>query len=534
MRTERDPDWPALAAIAAVFAAGWMLVRGGTDVPVIDDWVYAWSVENLVKTGRLQVLEFSAIYPIAQIVWGALFAAVAGFSFGAVRLSIVVLSACGCGAVYLTLRELGCRRVASLIGALALALDPLYFALSFSFMTEVPFVSFSSIALYCYVRSIARGDSRALWAGSWFALCAFLVRPIGIALPLAALAGTLTTSQRWTALRKSLPAHVAALVVMVLLQVVLPRLFGPLDWAANRAEYLEWVLSIPLTTYLKWTLELLLIGLFPLSTVFVAFAAGRRRALAVAGVALVIGALCYAVFDAGWSPLPNWQTWSLQDIAARAMIDGRPPLSSWSQRMMPLVRAVGVVTLSSFVLVVFTGLLRPPRWGQAEYTIVLLGLAHVGMIHVLWLYNDRYYITLAPMFAILGARALDRRRASLAIAGGVLTLWAAIAVTGTRDMLAFNEACASAARELEAQGIPPWEVDAGYVLNGWRLYAHPEHLPPGANRRGDVPYVTSQRTTEYSIANRPPAGSQVIEVVPLPTATWQASRQVYVVKNTVR
>jgi hypothetical protein len=533
MSINREPDWPALAVIAALFAVGWVLVRGSTDVPVVDDWVYAWSVENLVRTGRLQVLEFSAIYPIAQILWGALFAAVAGFSFGAVRLSIVVLSACGCSAVYLTLRELGCRRASSVIGALALALDPLYFALSFSFMTEVPFVSFSSIALYFYVRSIARGDSKALWVGSCLALCAFLVRPIGIALPLAALAGTLTTSRRWIELRKSLPAHVAALVVMVVLQVMLPRFLGPLDWAANRSEYLEWVLSIPITIYGKWTLELLLIGLFPLSTVFVAFAAGRRRAIAVAGIALVAGALCYAVLDAGWSPLPNWQTWSFQDIAARAMIDGRPPLSSWSQRLLPLVRAAGVVTLSSFVLIVLMGLLRPPRWGQAEYTIVLLGLAHVGLIHVLWLYNDRYYITLAPMFALLGARALDGRRVTAAVAGAMLMVSAAFAVTGTRDMLAFNQTLATTARELEAQGIPAWEVDAGYVLNGWRLYAHPEHLPPGANRRGDVPFVTSRRTTEYSIANVPPPGSEIVRTVPLPAATWQASRQVYVVKNAV-
>ena len=40
----------------------------------------------------------------------------------------------------------GRARSTSLLGALALALDPVYFALSFSFMTEVPFVSFSALA----------------------------------------------------------------------------------------------------------------------------------------------------------------------------------------------------------------------------------------------------------------------------------------------------------------------------------------------------------------------------------------------------
>src|SRR5207244_3527609 len=80
------------------FAAGWLLVGPRANVPVIDDWVYAWSVEHLLDTGRLQVLEISAFYPITQILWGALFARLAGFSFVVLRSSTVVLALFGCWA----------------------------------------------------------------------------------------------------------------------------------------------------------------------------------------------------------------------------------------------------------------------------------------------------------------------------------------------------------------------------------------------------------------------------------------------------
>ena len=70
-----------LLVIAGVFIAGWFAVGATRDVPVIDDWVYAWSVEHLLAARRLAVLEFSSIYPVAQIVWGALFARAFGFSF---------------------------------------------------------------------------------------------------------------------------------------------------------------------------------------------------------------------------------------------------------------------------------------------------------------------------------------------------------------------------------------------------------------------------------------------------------------------
>src|SRR3954466_2477347 len=87
--------------IAAAFAVSWFLVGGGANVPVIDDWVYAWSVEDLLKTGRLHVLPISAIYPIAQVLWGTLFARLFGFSFAVLRLSTVTASIAGCFAIYL-------------------------------------------------------------------------------------------------------------------------------------------------------------------------------------------------------------------------------------------------------------------------------------------------------------------------------------------------------------------------------------------------------------------------------------------------
>jgi hypothetical protein len=141
-------EWPSLAAIAGVFIAGCAVVHPLRDAPVIDDWVYAWSVEHLLRTGELRVLDISAIYPLAQILWGALFAQIAGFSFGILRLSTVVLALLGCGALHLTLRELGFSRAMSLLGALTMALDPVFFAMSFSFMTDASFVSVAIMALF--------------------------------------------------------------------------------------------------------------------------------------------------------------------------------------------------------------------------------------------------------------------------------------------------------------------------------------------------------------------------------------------------
>ena len=527
----RNREWPALLAIVGVFAAGWLLVGPRANVPVVDDWVYAWSVEHLVDTGRLQILDFSAVYPIAQILWGALFARVAGFSFAVLRLSTVVLAALGCWAVYLALREMGCRRGTSLLGALALALDPVYFALSFSFMTEVPFVSLSALALYCYVRATRRRARAPLWAGGVCATAAFLVRPIGIVLPLSMLAALIWSGDRRAAVRRSATPLVTTLVVIVALQTIMPLVLGPLEWAATRQGYLRWWFMVPITNYLRWTVEVLFVSVFPFTPLLLPYLARSRSVIAVGIAALMFAVVSHVALGELWMPLPNWQTWSLQDIAARAMIPGGLAPSNGSLRLVPVVKLLGLLAVASLGVITVRGWLRRPGWGKVELPIITFGVLHVAVIHALWLYNDRYYVVLAPAVAIIAAQALDADGRGKWLATALLAVWAGIAISGTRDMLAFNDACARAAQELEASGIPPWDIDAGYSLNGWRLYAHPENLPPGADRRYDVPFVTSETSPRYSIANAPLPQTDVIRVVPLEDASWQASRAVYVVRR---
>src|SRR5262249_34295180 len=72
------------------------------NVPFHDDWTYAWSVEHFLKTGKLEVLDWSVHYPLAQILWGALFCLPYGFSFSALRVSTVVLAWLGAWALYRT------------------------------------------------------------------------------------------------------------------------------------------------------------------------------------------------------------------------------------------------------------------------------------------------------------------------------------------------------------------------------------------------------------------------------------------------
>src|SRR5215467_1151909 len=80
------------AILFLLYLSAAILVRPFANLPFHDDWTYAWSVEHLLKTGELQILDWSVHYPLTQILWGGLFCLPYGFSFSAVRVSTVMLA----------------------------------------------------------------------------------------------------------------------------------------------------------------------------------------------------------------------------------------------------------------------------------------------------------------------------------------------------------------------------------------------------------------------------------------------------------
>ena len=99
-------EWPYALALLSFFVAAAVAVGAHRDVPVIDDWTYAWSVEQLRDHGRLAMLDWSAVFPVGPALWGTAWSLVFGFSFATLRMSTLVLAAVAGGALYLILREL--------------------------------------------------------------------------------------------------------------------------------------------------------------------------------------------------------------------------------------------------------------------------------------------------------------------------------------------------------------------------------------------------------------------------------------------
>jgi hypothetical protein len=476
--------------------------------PFHDDWTYAWSVEHLLKTGELRILDWSVHYPFAQILWGTLFCLPYGFSFFALRVSTLVLGWMGALALYATLREFGRTRAESLFGTLILVANPVVFVLTFSFMTDVPFLSVSNIAFLFIVRGLSRRNLFELWLGCALGAGAFFIRQIAIAIPGSLLLYVLLAPS-YRSWRFILPP-----LTLTLLICLMPFLIGHTSGLTGQyTAKTTWVIDFWLHRYyqaLPGILRILThtgLALVPVSMSVIA--SFYRRRLFWASITVLFVLTVGSILFSGEILQPLDGMWRLSTLGKERYLlkgvtvpDFLPAWFNYPVFVLSLFSAAGIIV--KIIDVLGLGTEKPFA------LLVWYALMHFVLIMALWLFDswgsDRYSVVLLPPLVLLLTCSQLRSKITLTSIAVLFTLSMLVTWNETQTSRATAEALAW----LREKEIPLASIDAGYVLNGWNLYAHPENLPPGAVRERDVPFVTSGEKKPYVIAASPVTGYRVL------------------------
>lgn len=532
----RRDDRLAVAALFAVWTAAVVLVDPRADAPILDDWCYAVSVEQLLQGLPFRVSPWSSTFPPLQLWWGTLFTWLGGFSYTTLRVSTLVLWLAGTLGAYGGLRALGTRLGAALVGALTLFLYPVGFVLAFSFMTDVPFVALALLALWALVAGLRRERSGTIVLGLVLAMLAFLVRPVAIALPSGLFLGAFALERR-DLRRRAVTFALGAIVTMAVAAVLAARLF---PWAGDggaqyRVMQLAFILEVPPAVYVEAGLSMLAHVGLAILPVLVAYGPPPRRGTWIMAALFVASAAVVSHFaKASVSALKFAHTMSVEELgAARPLLQGAPPRGSVGVALAAVATAVGLVGAAVLLGRLATAL-RPGGWlRRPEWLCVAgFGLGSLGLCFVLWFFYDRYYLPLVVTAVALAladaAVTVAPWRRGLGVA--LLLALALLDMTGTRDELAYARAVTAAAADLRARGVPELDLDAGYPENGWHLYAHPARLPPGKRPERDVPHVTATADgLPWVIANAPLPGYRVVRTVEIPT-WWAYTDRIYVLR----
>lgn len=561
--------WP-LAVLVLVYLGMASAVWPAYDWPVIDSWAFGWSVKQFLETGRFVFIDWGAMSLFAHVLWGALFSLPAGFSFAALNLSTFVLSFITVVASYAALREVDFSPWQSLAGAGLLLVNPAFVLLSYSFMTDIPFLAWYSLAFWAYLRGLRRESVRWIGLGSLFAGLAVFIRQNGVVLPAAFGAYLLWRWWRrdrlaWRAVpwKEALAGALLPLAALVFL-TLLSRL-GVMPDRANAFSWLDASFSVGgiLVTCFRLSLYM---GLFALpltmpAALFRLFHAGSsflRTALLPAGIALLAGLGALIQFHHPFK-LPYIGTWRMMPYyPAVWSIFGTGSQGEWisgTREMLFSYRFWVVITALSCVGL---GLLL---WPAAERVWPALGRReeregkethHPGWpTAFLWLslgvflapllifrgeLYERYLLGLllptAALFLHATRPAWDWRPAR-ALFSALAAVYLIFSLMLTAEFIGWNGAAWRAAERLTHAGVPVEHIDGGFPWNGWHFAdrvgkadVQPEDGAPAYME------VTPEIQREYVVSFSPLEGYEVIGNESYWSALRRGPAQLYILRRT--
>ena len=475
--------------------------------------MYAWSVENLLVSGRLQVLEYSSNVNVAQVLWGWLACLPFGFSFAVLQVSTWVLAVAGLCGLYLLLRELDVPRGDALLGSAALGLYPIYAVLGVTFMTDVPFVSLTILASAAMVRALRQSSVPWLIAASLAASVSVAIRAVGIVTPVAMLLALVFArggwGRRWNRWALCLlPALVAVALAFWRRSHVFQS--ADLTWVRNTVDD-RWAMlgfALPLLPRMTGETIAVVVGvvglaLLPLSLSCLGRGLLRRSFWIFVALVLLLAGL-YASGLRYPLPLMTGGTWSLSELGGCSLLVPNQNAVDVPAAVCWTVLGIGAFS-SAVALARASAGMRTP--GQLFLLLAMTG--HMAIMAVLWLVGDRYALVLVPyaIALLLSAARVSHRRTAVAM----LVVFGVAAAAGTRDEMAYNRTLWQAVEVLRDAGVPAREINGGYMVNGWLQYAHPQNAY--RNRAGsiEIPWLNGANELPYTIANDRADGWKVVQ-----------------------
>jgi len=493
--------WRRLSGPLFLVTAWWVavaLVGPAGNFPLSDDWAFAHASRSLCRGDGLDLLPWTGASLLFQAAYGAVLCRLFGPSYEILRTSTLVLGAVGLPTFYCLLRRLGAAPATATAGAALVAAGPLYFNLSFTFMTDLPFALLALMATAVYARGLSRKSRADLLAGGVLAAASLLVRQHGIFIAAAAAIAALVAGG--LPLRRRV--NDAACAVLV-----------PLAAAGAYAAWIVSGLGVPEAVHHKVSeaastpvLEignaafrgLVTVGflLAPLGlTIKPAGVREQRIATATAAVLTALASFLYlregalmfyltnVVYDLGVGCVTLRDSFFLaMDHLPRAGLALRVPVTAAS------------VASASLLVARWSSLMfgQDARQGLAArdpvkiFVLLALVTSAVGSLVQAAYYFDRYLIAIAPLG--LAAAVAARPQARAGAASVLLTAAMALfSLAGTHDWMEWNRARWSLLADLEARGVDAASVDGGMEYNAERLAARLRTWPSDAQARPGQP-----------------------------------------------
>ena len=445
-----------------------------------DDFAYAWCAKTLAQTGHVVYNAWGLMMLGWQLLLGATFIKIFGFSFTIVRAGVFLVAIITTILLQRIFVHCGISERNAAFGTLTLMLSPLVCPLCFSYMTDVPALFALLVCLYGCLRAVESLSRRAVLG--WLAFAFVSNALLGTVRQVAWLGLLVMVPSACWVLRRTRGVLIAALAMWVL-------------GAAFIVLCLRWFEAQPYTFHepllhghlpLRALVHGMLAAIFCALPVMFAFLVHakpdwlRSRRMVVAAGLFALA--CFSILFMSHQP-GEWLAPFGTDALSAHGVD--IPMTMVGEATAVIPRAVRWFLTALTLLSGLSLLLWALPWSSAiESTetalrkrstnvvwVLLLPLtgSYLFLIATRSLVYDRYWIPLLFMFLVGLLRMYEHKVSSVlpASCGFVLGIAAAFSVLSTHDQFATYRARLAAANELTNAGVPRTSFFAGVEYDGW-------------------------------------------------------------------
>jgi 4-amino-4-deoxy-L-arabinose transferase-like glycosyltransferase len=486
------PNYRNNYLLLALLTAFWLvmiaIVNPVGNFPLNDDWMYARSVFYLLNQGHYKVTESYSPVLIAQVGWGFLFCCIKGFSFTALRISTLVLGLIGIFFFYFLVNNLTGNKVLSFFASSLLLINPLYFSLSSSFMTDIPFLSLVMVSMFYFFRAIQTHQRKYIFIATIFSILATLIRQLGVVIPLAfAIVALLRKDQNIKQKIKNFIPFIVTVFALIIVLVWLNNVVHSGIHFFQSGSMKPLFKSIIPKFYIRTGYVLIYSGLFLFPALvfivkksFKELTSFNKKAVAVVILLMIPSFVCvYHNF-----PCNNMVNNGF--IGPHTMRDAYvyhvPELYTFPPQVLLTIFLFGVVGAIMIIINLWnigSRILKEYKNGSLALNVnsrlLFVVLCLVGYCLLIFppdLYIDRYVVPCIPLiWIIICTQEVGRIKIPVLVFTGFYILAiGAFTTLSTHDWLEWNRARWSGVTYLTQDcKIPADKIDAGYEDNGWLL-----------------------------------------------------------------
>lgn len=462
--------------------------------PLNDDWQYAFPVKTWLK-GEMYFKGVFAPNILFQVVWGYLFCTLlGGFDFTWLRFSTLTMALAGLFTFATLCRRSGVDKRVSVFGALALGLSPLYFSLSFSFMSDIPFLTCCLLSLFSFFIWLQHQKRLWLFLACLAAVAAYYIRQPGIIfLPLYALiilSQNRTDPRRWWIAFSLL--LLAALAYMSLEKWLKPALGITENYVPVGDKFYDALIGRPGHTLSEWAKKgmkaVVYLGFF--GGCFLPFLWEKMKRMRLLNPTILVPILLVnaaltglffqmeKIFPFGGNILYNFGLGpALLGDVYELSLPNIPRLPDW---VMLIVHFISQAVATFLILLILKSWRQLPALNRRfVFLLFLLNAMYLPLLSITSFFDRYLLLPIASFFFILlQIVEIDKIRA-FGLRYWVLVLMSLFSLFATRDYMNWNRAKNQAFNYLISQQISIREMDAGYEYNGFYNYHKDYQLRPG-------------------------------------------------------